>query len=125
MGSARRPLPPERTWWILWFALLAGPFITFSVIPSPKVPALASIIPWQIALIPLAAGSAIRWTFLPRVSDGAQAFVLFVVGLALCEVPVFLGLALFPEMKRELFFLSSLGMAQFVPTFAKRFYGEK
>ena len=125
MSSPGRPLPPERTWWIIWFALLTGPFVIFSIVPSPKVPSLASVIPWQIALVPLAASSAIRWTILPKVRDGMQGFALFVIGLALGEVPSLLGLSLFPGMKRELFFLTALAMAQFVPIFAKRFYSEK
>lgn len=125
MNSPERPLPPERTWWIIWFTLLSGPFVIFSVVPSPKSPDLANVVPWQIALVPLVVGSAIRWAILPKVRNGMLGFALFVVGLALGEIPSLLGMFLFPEMKRELFFLTTLAMAQFVPMFARRFYSIK
>ncbi|MEK0449064.1 MAG: hypothetical protein RL088_1332 [Verrucomicrobiota bacterium] len=125
MNSPERSLPPERTWWIIWFALLSGPFVIFSVVPSPKSPDLANVMPWQIALVPLVVIGAIRWAILPKVRNGMQGFALFIAGLALGEIPSLLGVLLFPEMKRELFFLTTLAMAQFVPMFSRRFYSEK
>jgi hypothetical protein len=117
--------PPERTWWVIWFALLTSPFI-FSVVLSSidfKIPALP--IPWQIALIPFVIGCVVRWVAIPRAPDGGWAFALFVLGLSGCEAPAVIGAVLFPDVKRELFALSILGIAQFVPTFAKRFFISK
>ena len=119
------PCPTERVWWGIWFALLTSPFIFTQVISAVDLKFPALLIPWQVALIPLVPACGIRWIAIPRASDGGWAFVFFMMGLSACEAPAIVGAVLFPEMKRELFALSVLGIAQFIPTFAKRFFASK
>ena len=64
----------------------------------------------------------IRWVVLPRIGNAQAALALFMFGLAIAEATCFLGLFIFPAHKQELFALSVLGIVQFVPHFARRFY---
>ena len=57
-----------------------------------------------------------------NVAGGNSAFPLFVMGIALAEMPCFLGIFLFPSHMQELFALSALGIFQFVPFFAGRYF---
>ena len=47
---------------------------------------------------------------------------MFVAGIAFAEASCFLGLFIFPAHQKELFILSALGILQFIPFFARRFY---
>jgi hypothetical protein len=118
-----RPVPPLPVWWVLWFALLSGPFVIFFVMTNVmRMKGIDVPVPWQVGLIPIAAGSIVRWTVLPKLKDGAAVFSAYIVGMALCESATFLGIFLFPTVRDSLFFLSIAGVAQFAPLFAKRFF---
>jgi cytochrome bd-type quinol oxidase subunit 2 len=125
MSAPRPQFPPERVWWVIWFALLTAPFMVTLVLKTTPSGNSAFPLPWQIALIPFLIASAIRWAVLPKLHNGAVAFPLFVVGLAMSESLTYLGIFLFPDVRQELFALSVLGIAQFVPTFAKRFFASE
>ncbi len=118
-------LPPPIHWWLIWIALLAGPFVLLIVLGGNDSLLSAPPFPWQLSLIPFAISGVIRWGVIPKISNGVIAYPLFVVGIALSEVPSVFGLILFPALRQDLFILTVIGMAQYVPFFAKRFYPEK
>lgn len=124
-GPARQQIPPEKAWWVIWFALLTSPFVMAMIFKNSGTRAGALPLPWVVALAPFAVGMVIRFVVLPKVTSGTVAFPLFIVGLAMCEMPTHLGIFLFPEVKQELFAATVFGVAVFVPTFIKRFYTSK
>lgn len=125
MSSApTQQVPPEKVWWVIWFVLLSNPFIATTFLKKAKISA-ESPLPWQIALLPFAVAMVIRWGVLPRVTRAELGFVLFIVGLAMCEMPTYLGIFIFPHGSQELFAATVVGIAMYVPTFAKRFFIQK
>jgi len=74
-----------------------------------------------VGLAELLASCLARWWGLPRIRRVQPAFVLFVAGLALAEacglIGVFLG-----AHRNELVVLGVLGMLQWVPLFARRYF---
>jgi hypothetical protein len=76
-------------------------------------------------LAPLFVSIIIRWLVLPRFSDLKLAFPMFIVGLALAEACGLLGIFLGGVYKDDLFLLGVLGIAQYVPFFAKSYLEPK
>ncbi len=58
------------------------------------------------------------------IPNGQAALPIFVGGLALAELPCMVGLFVFPAQKQNLFLPSFLGILQFVPFFARRYFPE-
>ena len=121
---------PVIMWWIIWAALFSGVFVIyFAVGSSGAGTQAASASPdsrmWMVCFAPFLISTAIRWLILPRAQNVQKAFSLFVVGLALAELPCILGVFEFPEHKMELFGLGVLGMLQFIPYFAASYSGDK
>jgi hypothetical protein len=119
---------PLIVWWVLWLALLSGVFITYFILggsprPGGQPAARGDSLLWLVALGPFFASIFIRWGLLARTARAQRALVLFVLGMALAESVCFMGLFLAPAHQLELFILSVLGMAQYVPYFAGRFTG--
>lgn len=114
-------------WWFLWAAFQAGIFTFYhfmsrkiSVDPTrlpPPEPA-----PWMVGALPFAVSVLIRFFILPRMKNSASALPVFVVGMALAETTCFLGLFVFPSHQRELFILSAVGIFQYIPVYAHRFF---
>ena len=123
--SPRHPLP---LWWLLWGAFFSGIFVVAYLL-APGGPAVDGVRGsggenlWMVASAPFWLSVLIRWVGLPRVrsSDRQLGWAAFIVGLALAELPCFAGLFVFRDRWLELFGLSLLGMAQWVPVFAGRF----
>ena len=114
--------PPLIAWWAIWFSLQMG-LIFFYIFLSAAAKVTSSGSPlWLIALGALVISSIIRWVMLPRFDNAQKAFPIFIMGMAFAESLCFFGLFLVPEHKLELFLLSFLGMLQFIPIFARRFY---
>lgn len=114
-----------QVWWIIWGALLTGIFMIHQFVPasaSGPFPETTDQPVWLLATLPLAAASVIRWLVLPRATQAAAALPLFVVGMALAESTFMAGMFLFPAHKQELLILSALGIFQFVPLFAGKYY---
>lgn len=114
--------PPVIVWWIIWLVLLTGVFVFYLVLGGTGAAREAQPTPlWLAGLAPLFASVFVRWFLLARATDAAPAFVLFILGMALAETTCFIGLFIAPAQKLELFILSVLGIAQYVPWFAGRF----
>jgi hypothetical protein len=77
---------------------------------------------WYAALAPLAISAIIRWLVLPRARSSQPALTLFIVGIAMAESACFMGLYVFPAHKHDLFLLSMLGIFQFIPYYARRYF---
>jgi hypothetical protein len=115
-------------WWTVWFAVLMGLVVIYAVLgraPAPAPPPGASPLDGLAGLAPLFVSIIIRWLVLPRLHDPRRAFAMFVAGLALAEGCGLLGIFLGGVYKDDLFLLGVLGVAQFVPLFARRLFEPK
>ncbi len=113
------------SWWITWAAILAGLPMFYVFLPPASGLASGGGLNqnlWPLALIPFVLGTVVRWVILPRMTSAQAAMPVFVVGLALSEICCFLGTFLFPAARNELFAGSFVGVLQFMPLFAARFY---
>ena len=112
-------------WWILWAAFQIGIFVIYHFLSrtsaQPQPPSAASAT-WLAGFAPFFVSTIIRWGVLPRVARAQAAFPLFIIGIAMAEASCFLGLFIFPAHQQELFMLSVLGIFQFVPCFARRYF---
>lgn len=116
---------PLTSWWAVWFALQSGLFIIYFMLgnqPGSGGGTQSSQMFLGLGVMQVVASAVVRWGLLPKVQDAARAFPLFVMGIALAESACFFGIFLVPAYKQELFFASVLGVGQFVPLFASRFY---
>jgi hypothetical protein len=77
---------------------------------------------WMAAIVPVALSIVIRWLVIPRTKSAQAALPLFVMGIAFAEASCLLGIFVFPAHKQDLFTLSALGIFQFVPFFARRYF---
>jgi hypothetical protein len=113
-------------WWIVWLSLLVGVcVIYFALGRGPMRPAAANPFKDLIGLVPLFVSIVIRWLVLPRYTDGRKAFVMFILGCALAEGCSLIGIFFGGPYRDDLFLLGALGIAQFVPFYARRLYEPK
>lgn len=113
-------------WWTVWFAMLSGVCVLYFALGSgPTRPASPNPFKDLIGLVPLFVSIVIRWLVLPRYTDGQKAFVMFIIGCALAEGCSVLGIVLGGPYRDDLFLLGALGIAQFVPLYARRLYEPK
>jgi len=118
---------PQMVWWVLWIAFMVGIFQIYYFLgivggahhvpkpaPDPFIAALG--------LIPVGLSVLIRWGALPRIQNAQTALAFFVVGIAFAEASCFIGLFVFPAFKEAFFIFSVLGIAQFIPFFARRYF---
>jgi len=115
-------------WWIIWAGILFGLIAVYAALG--RAPARAPLpgenpLTGLVGLAPLFVSIIIRWLVLPRFNDPRRALVMFVVGLALAECCGFLGIFLGGVYKDDLFLLGVLGVAQFVPLFARKLFEPK
>lgn len=109
-------------WWVVWAAVLSGLGVLYvmfgrgPVKPSPAGDVLVNL----AGLVPLFVSIVIRWLVLPRFGSLQRAFPLYIVGLALAEGCGILGLFLGGAYRDDLFALGVLGVAQYVPVFARK-----
>jgi hypothetical protein len=120
--DAQRQKAQLLIWWIIWGAVLGGLFVFYAVLGrGPVKPSPAGDLFVNLAgIVPLFVSIVIRWLVLPRYDELKRAFPLYIVGLALAEGCGLLGLVLGGPYRDDLFVLGVLGVAQFVPIFAKR-----
>lgn len=124
--SIKNPTTPAKTllpiWWILWVAILGGLIVLYvflgrgPVKPSGHQNVLFDL----VGLVPLFLSIIIRWLVLPRFDSLVRAFPLYIAGMALAESCGILGIFLGGAYRDDLFVLGVLGVAQFVPVFARR-----
>src|SRR4051812_14665315 len=111
-------------WWIIWGSVLGFLLLLYFLFargrPMP-VNAVTSELPRNLAgIVPLFVSIIIRWLVLPRSTEEGRALALFVVGLALAETCGTLGLFLGGPYRDSLWLLGVLGIAQYVPFYAKK-----
>jgi len=127
--DALRTKPPLLVWWIIWTGTLAGLAVVYLF--TTRGPAQPLDLPPEttltglIGIVPLFVSIVIRWLILPRHREPARAFVLFVLGIAMAESCGILGTFLGGPYREDLFVLGLLGIAQFVPFFAKGLFEPK
>jgi hypothetical protein len=109
-------------WWIIWASILSGLVIIYLFLGrGPMKPAVTGDLLVNLSgVIPLFVSIVIRWLVLPRYDDLQKAFPVFIVGLALAEGCGILGIFLGGPFRDDLFVLGVLGVAQFVPLFARK-----
>lgn len=110
-------------WWIIWAAMLinlVGLQLVLGRAPMSTSPTRDDALINLVGLVPLFVSIIIRWLVLPRYHDLARAFPMFVVGLSLAEGCGILGIFLGGPFRDDVFLLGALGIAQFVPVFAKK-----
>ncbi len=109
-------------WWILWASILLGLTIVYVALGRRPLPVLPpeKALTGLVGLVPLFVSIVIRWLVLPRFRELRTALPMFIVGLALAEACGLLGIFLGGPYREDLFLLGLLGIAQFVPFFARR-----
>ena len=113
-------------WWIIWFMLIGCvTMIYFQLGRGPLKPAAANPFADLVGLVPLFVSIVVRWLVLPRYRDGQRAFVVFIIGCALAESCAILGIFLGGPYRDDLFLLGVLGIAQFMPFYARGLYEPK
>ena len=115
-------------WWILWGSCLAAVITLYLVLVGDKpLPPISKDNPLQglAGVVPLFVSIVIRWLVLPRSTEPTRAFVLFMIGVALAEACGILGMFLGGPYRDSLFVLGVLGIAQYVPFFAKKLFDPK
>jgi hypothetical protein len=119
-ADTRRARAFLKVWWIIWAALLVGLGLVYLGLGRslPSVPA-ANPFANLVGFVPLFVSIIIRWLVLPRYRDLRRAFPLFIIGLALAESCGVLGIFLGGPYRDALFVLGLLGLAQFMPFFAR------
>jgi hypothetical protein len=115
-------------WWIIWTAVLSGLVVIHYFLgrgPVPEAVPGGNPFVHLIGLVPLFVSIIIRWLVLPRSAAPGPAFVMFIIGLSLAEACGIMGIFLGGPYREDLFVLGVLGIAQFVPLNARRFYEPK
>jgi hypothetical protein len=116
---------PLIVWWVIWAALQTGVFVIYFFLggpatqPQPSSP-VSSI--WLVGLAPFVLSTIIRWLVLPQIQNARTALPWFIVGMALAEATCILGIFVFPAQREVLFILGALGIFQFIPYFARRYF---
>jgi len=117
-------------WWGVWAAFLFGIFQVYYFLGmnAPASRSAASPVPdpflAALGLLPVAVSVVVRWSILPQIQKAQAALPFFIVGLALAEASCFIGLFIFPAYKEGFFVFSIIGMFQFIPFFARRYFAE-
>jgi hypothetical protein len=115
-------------WWVIWGATLSGLVLLYLFLVQGKpLPAPSAENPLQglVGVVPLFVSIVLRWLVVPRLTDPTRALVGFIVGVALAEACGLLGIFLGGPYRDSLFVLGVLGVAQFVPFYAKRLFDPK
>ena len=117
--------PPLLVWWVIWLGLLAGFLQVWQfgrrVTPQATTPAgEAAVALVGVGFLTLSA--AIRWLLLPRMARARGAFIFFIVGQALAEACGYFGVFLGGSHRELLVAGGILGLLQFLPRFARRFF---
>jgi len=115
-------------WWILWASILVGLCVIYLVLGRTKPlppPSSADLLINLVGFVPLFVSIVIRWLVLPRYTDPARAFVVFIIGLSLAEGCGIIGIFLGGPYRDALFVLGVLGITQYAPFYAKKIFEPK
>lgn len=113
--------------WIIWFAQLQAAFVFqffladgFSKGENAADPMVFWL--WLACLLPLVVATGIRWLVIPKVTQAAQQLVAMIVGLALAEVSVLMGIFLvapeYPQNQIGFLMVGVVSIIQFAPSYA-------
>lgn len=114
--------------WTIWAAILGTvlmlQFVIGHGLPSGENAAGTDVSPFAfVSIVEVVVATAVRWLWLPRLTEQRKQLVAMVIGLALAEGSNFFGLFLVPpdqpETKLLIFGLAIIGVAQFAPTYAR------
>ncbi|HKB56163.1 MAG TPA: hypothetical protein VKC51_01115 [Lacunisphaera sp.] len=127
--DAQRIRAQLMVWWIIWAATLMVQCLIYFFLASGKplptqVPARESL-QGLIGLVPLFVSIVIRWLVLPRYTEPGRALVIFIIGLGLAAGCGILGIFMGGPYRDSLFVLGVLGITQYVPFYARRFFEPK
>ena len=117
--------PPLLLWWVLWLGLLAGFLQVWQFGRRVTPPAPTPVGEAAVALVGLGfllLSAAIRWLLLPRMARARVAFIFFIVGQALAEACGYFGVFLGGSHRDLLVAGGIVGLLQFLPRFARRFF---
>lgn len=106
--------------WVLWGAFMVGVMVMFHFLGNKKPPAADASQQWLLALAPLVISLVIRWNVIPRITKAQSALVAMIVGIALAEMVLFLGIFIFPAHQFLLFLTALFGIAQHAPIYMAR-----
>jgi hypothetical protein len=123
--TTNEPKQQLMVWWILWASFLSGVVVMHQVlvVPAAKEGALPQGgVFWLAGLVPLFASALVRWTVLPRQTTAQAALPFFIIGIAMAEGTFLLGRFVFPAQSMEFFWLAILGVLQYIPFFARRYF---
>lgn len=115
-------------WWVFWASTLTGLLLLYGFLVQGKpLPPVSTQDPLAglVGVVPLFVSIVFRWLVLPRATEPNRAFVLFIIGVALAEACGILGIFLGGPYRDSLFVLGVLGVAQYVPFYAKRLFEPK
>jgi hypothetical protein len=128
-GLPRMQTPPAKTtlivWWLIWLGIL-GALVSVRIVVGDRAEELGaggkSGLLAYVGVGPLVLSTLLRWFVMPRMTERAQALVVFVVGVSLAEGCGLLGIFLGGEHRDTLFLLGIIGVAQWIPLFATRYF---
>lgn len=109
--------------WVIWASFLGSLFVykivfTFGIETDWST---FGVLPLGILVISAAASLGMRLLLLPKFKEPGKLLPIFVVGLALAEVPAFFGFFVFPAVSIA-FFVISVGLVlTFLPIFEIQF----
>lgn len=117
MSAAAARATPPLVWWAIWVSLLVMVFVIGGIFLNR--PGLGSL-PWFIALGPLALGMLLRFKLLLKAPHRRAGFVLFIIGMSMCEMTALVGVLAADQNRETLLLLALLGIVMHMPTFLKK-----
>lgn len=117
--------PQQIVPWIIWFSFLSGVFMIYSFLGTHKMPPEEiDLLNVLIVFVPFTLSMVIRWVVLPRSTSYHQAFPMMIVGMALAEATLFIGIFFVSDLEVIAFILSIIGIATFIPFYMKKFFSQ-
>lgn len=112
--------------WVIWFSFLQSAFMfTWFIgggIPEGENAAEPmAVFLWLIAFGGLAAATIVRWLVLPKIGRPEPQLTAMIIGLALCEMPIFVSLFMmqdYPQNQIAVLIVAVLSIIQFAPSYA-------
>lgn len=112
--------------WIIWLVFLQMAFAYHFVLgdgfPSGEnaVEPMANWL-WVLCVVPILLATGVRWLVIPKLKQQAQMLIVLIIGLALCEMPLFFELFLigadYPQNQIVVLMLSVFCLIQFAPIY--------
>ena len=108
--------------WIIWASFLVGAVIIKVVLGDTGPGSSEDILPLPLAYAPpillFLVSSLLRWLVLSKQKEVMPALTVMIIGLALAEAILFIGLFLVPSQQVTLLIFALLAMIQYIPLWA-------